>query len=149
MESSYSLPLPPNWGTNHEPTKGTSRLPTWDELEPLASFTSENVEHENTHQPTTCRSKLRKELHLKKLIRLPSKTLRRSVDYDAILDSGATSSFIKPDGGAMSTGQPSNKQVRMPNGQTLNTSFQAMLPNTTLNQKARECDILPGLQHNS
>ena len=37
----------------------------------------------------------------------------------------------------------------MPNGQTLNTSFKALLPNTTLNQKARECDILPGLHHNS
>ena len=71
MESSCSLPLPPNWGTNHEPTKGTSRLPTWDELEPLANFTSENVEHENTHQPTTCRSKLRKELQLKKTDQTP------------------------------------------------------------------------------
>ena len=149
MESSCSLPLPPNWGTNHEPTKGTARLPTWDELEPLASFTSETANHENTHQLEMCRSKLRKELQLRKLIRLPRKTLRQSMDHDAILDSGATSSFIKPDGGAMSTGQPSNKQVRMPNGQTLNTSFKAMLPNTTLNQKARECDILPGLQHNS
>ena len=37
----------------------------------------------------------------------------------------------------------------MPNGQTLSTSFKTLLPNTSLNQKARECDILPGLQHNS
>ena len=65
------------------------------------------------------------------------------------MDSGATSSFTKPNGGAKSTGQPSNKQVGMPNGQTLIAYFKALLPNTALNPKARECDILPGLQHNS
>ena len=37
----------------------------------------------------------------------------------------------------------------MPNGQTLNTSFKALLPYKTLNPKARQCNILPGLQHNS
>ena len=37
----------------------------------------------------------------------------------------------------------------MPNGQTLNTSLKALLPNKLLNPKARECDILPGLQHSS
>ena len=37
----------------------------------------------------------------------------------------------------------------MPNGQTLNTSFNALLLNKTLNPKARQCDILPGLQHHS
>ena len=65
------------------------------------------------------------------------------------LDSGATSSFIKPNGGAKFTGHPSNKGVRMTNGQTLSTSFKALLPDTTLNPIARERDILPGLQHNS
>ena len=73
--------------------------------------------------------------------------MRKSVRL--ILDSGATRSFIKPDGGAKSTGQPSNNKMRMPNGQTLNTSFKALLPNKILNPKARQCDILPGLQHNS
>ena len=66
-----------------------------------------------------------------------------------VLDSGAISGFIKPNGGAKSTGQPSNKEVRMPNGQTLSTSFKALLPNTALTPKARQCDIFPGLQHKS
>ena len=37
----------------------------------------------------------------------------------------------------------------MPNGQTLSTSVKALLPNKLLNPQARECDILPGLQHSS
>ena len=37
----------------------------------------------------------------------------------------------------------------MPNGQTISTSFKTLLLNTALNPKARQCDILPDLQHNS
>ena len=88
---------------------------------------------------------LRRKLQLRKLARLPSKVIRQKFGHNAILDSGSTSSFIKPNGGAKSTGQPSNKEARMPNGQTLSTSFKALLSNTSLNPKARECDILPGL----
>ena len=90
-------------------------------------------------------------MQLRKLVRLPSKVLRQRFGHNAVLDSGATRSFIKPNSGAKSTDQPSNKQVGMgvPNGQTLSTSFKALPPNTAVNQKARECDILPGLQHNS
>ena len=87
-------------------------------------------------------------MQLRKLIRLPGNVLRRRFGQNTILDSGATSSFIKPNGGAQSTGQPSNKKVGMPNGQILSISFKALLPNITLNQKERECDIFPGLQHN-
>ena len=115
----------------------------------MTSFTSEAVSHEDTHQPTTLRDRSRRDLQLRKLGRLPGKVLRQKFGHNSILDSGATSSFIKPNGGAKSTGQPSSKQVGMPNGQTLSTSFKAILPNTTLNPKTRECDILPGLQHNS
>ena len=149
MGSSCNLPLPPSWDTNPVPTCGTTMLPSWDELEPVSSFTSETVSQEDTQQPTTLKHRLKRELQLRKLIRLPGKVLKQKFGHNAILDSGATSSFIKPNGGARSTGQPSNKKVGMPNGQTLNTSLKALLPNTTLNQKARECDILPGLQHNS
>ena len=99
MGSNCSLPLPPNWDANYAPTSRTPMLPTWDELEPLASFTSETISQEDTHQPTTFRDRLKKELQLRKLIRLPSKALRQKFGHNAILDSGATSSFIKPNGG--------------------------------------------------
>ena len=81
------------------------------------------------------------------LLRLPTSAVKKIFGHNAVLDSGATSSFIKPDGGAISTGQKSSKTVRMPNGQTLSTSVKALLPNKLLNPQARECDILPGLQH--
>ena len=90
--------------------------PTWDELAPMASFTSEAVSQEDTHQPTTLRDRLKRELQLRKLIRLPGKVLKQKFGHNAILDSGATSSFVKPNGAAKSTGQPSNKEVSMPNG---------------------------------
>ena len=86
---------------------------------------------------------------MRKLLRLPTSSVKKIFGHNAVLDSGATRSFIKPDGGAIPTGQPSFKKVRMPNGQTLNTSLNAPLPNKLLNPKARECDILPGLQHSS
>ena len=110
-------------------------MPTWDELEPMASFTSEAVSQEDTHQPTTLKDRLKRELQLRKLIRLPGKVLKQEFGHNAILDSGATSSFIKPNGGAKSTGQPSNKEVGMPNGQTLSTSFKEPLPNTYSTKK--------------
>ena len=70
----------------------------------------------HTYQPPTFKDKLRRELQLRKLVRLPSSVLRQKFGHNAILDSGAISSFIKPDGGAQSTSQPTNKTVRMPNG---------------------------------
>ena len=91
---------------------------------------------------------MRRELQLRKLVRLPSSVPRQKFGHNAILHSAATSSFIKPNGGAKSTGQPSYKEVRMPNGQTISTSFKTLLLNTALNPKARQCDILPDLQHN-
>ena len=148
MESSCNLPLPPSWGANPVLNE-KPKLPSWEDMESSASFTNEAVSHDDTHHPPTFRDRLRRELQLRKAVRLPSNVLRQKFGHNAILDSGATSSFIKPNGGAKSTGQPSNKEVRMPNGQTLSTSFKALLPNTTLNPKARQCDILPGLQHNS
>ena len=149
MESNCSLPLSPNWVARSVPTSRLPILPTWDELEPLASFTSEAMSHEYTHQSSTFKDRLRRELQLRKLVRLPSKVLKQILGHNAILDLGVTSSVVKSNGGAKSTGQPSNKEVRIPNSQTLSTSFKALVSNTALNPKARECDILPGLQHNS
>ena len=61
MEPYYSLPLPPNWVANSASTSRAPILPTWDELEPLASFTNEAVSHEDTHQSLTFRDRLRSE----------------------------------------------------------------------------------------
>ena len=66
-------------------------------------------------------------MQLRKVVRLPSSFLRQKFGHNVTLDSGATSNFIKSDGGAKFTGQPSNKKVRIPNGQTLNTLFKARL----------------------
>ena len=114
-----------------------------------ASFS--NVEPEEVIQNTRTISKedLKSELKMKRLLRLPVKSLREIFGYNAVLDSGATSSFIKPEDGAIPTGEKSNKKVNMPNGNSLKTSHKALLPNKSLNAKARECDILPGLQHSS
>ena len=61
------------------------------------------------------------------MIRFPSKVPRHKFGH-VILDSGATSSFIKPNGGAIPTGQSSNKRARMTNGQALSTSAKPYSP---------------------
>ena len=82
-------------------------------------------------------------------MRLPVKSLRYVFGYNAVLDCGATNSFIKSENGAITAGKKSNKKVNMPNGTFLNPSHKALLPNENLNAQARECDIIPGLQHSS
>ena len=67
----------------------------------------------------------------------------------AVLDSGATSSFMRPQDGAIPTGEPSKKRVGMPDGTIIQAIKKAMLPITQLRKEARQCDILPDLQHNS
>ena len=62
MGSSCNLPLPPSWDTNPVPTSRTPILPTWDELEPVTSFTCEAVHQEDTQQPTTIKHRLKREL---------------------------------------------------------------------------------------
>ena len=66
-----------------------------------------------------------------------------------ILDSGASSTFMHPDDGAIPTGEPSDKVVGMPDGQTAKASEKALLPISSLNLEARKGDILPALAHNS
>ena len=119
MKSSCSLPaMPPSWGTSPMPLSGKPEIPSWNELEPSANFTTEAVSHDDTYQPPIFKDISRRELQLRKLVKLPSSVLGQEFGHNAILDSGsgATSSFIKPDGGAQSTSQPTNKTVRMPNG---------------------------------
>ena len=67
----------------------------------------------------------------------------------AVLDSGATSSFMTPQDGAIPTGEPSKKRVSMPDGTIIQATKKSMLPMTQFHKETRQCDILPGLQNNS
>ena len=67
----------------------------------------------------------------------------------AVIDSGATSSFWRPEDAHIKTGEASGKVVVMPNGQETRSSEKALLPNEQLNEAARDLDVLPELQHNS
>ena len=54
------------------PTSGKPELPSWNELEPSANFTTEAVSQDDAYQPPTFKDKLRRELQLRRLVRLPS-----------------------------------------------------------------------------
>ena len=93
-------------------------------------------------------------IKLSRISRLPRNALKEIFGDQifgdhAVLDSGATSTFIKPEHGAEPTGEKSTKIVRIPNGQSMQASEKAMLPNKKLRDKVRECDILPGLHKDS
>ena len=74
---------------------------------------------------------------------------RRKRKETAVLDTAATSSFWRLVDEHIKTNQPSGKQVSMPTGATAQTSEKAIIPNSKLNEKARECDLLPDLEENS
>ena len=54
-----------------------------------------------------------------------------------------------PDDGPIPTGEPSDKLVGMPDGQTAEASEKTLLPISPLNLDARKGDILSALAHNS
>ena len=74
---------------------------------------------------------------------------RKKKKETAVIDSAATSSFWRLVDDHIKTGEASNKQVAMPTGHTAATSEKALIPNKNLNEKARQCDLLPELQDNS
>ena len=74
---------------------------------------------------------------------------RKKRKETAVIDSAATSSFWQLVDDHIKTGEASNKQVAMPTGHTAATSEKALIPNKNLNEKARQCDLLPELQDNS
>ncbi len=65
-----------------------------------------------------------------------------------VIDSGATSSFVRPEENLPITGS-SSKVVRLPNGSSIQTTHTAILPFESLSAEARKADVLPGLQPNS
>ena len=67
----------------------------------------------------------------------------------AVIDLIATSNFWREECEHIATDIASNKVMMMPTGTTVNASMKALHPNTKLNDKARELDILPELKNNS
>ena len=65
-----------------------------------------------------------------------------------VLDSGATSSFVRPEEGLPITGT-SSKTVRLPDGSTIQATHTTMLPFDSIADKARKADVLPSLHPNS
>jgi hypothetical protein len=65
-----------------------------------------------------------------------------------VVDSGATSSFVRPEENLPITG-PSDKVVALPDGSTKQATHTAILPFESLSDEARRADVLPGLRPNS
>jgi hypothetical protein len=65
-----------------------------------------------------------------------------------VLDSGATSSFVRPEEKLPITGL-SSKIVKLPDGSAIQATHTALLPFESLSAKARRADVLPGLRPNS
>ena len=56
---------------------------------------------------------------------------------------------MRPQDGALPTGERSTKRVQLPDGRAVQASEKARLPWDKLQKKVRECDILASLEHNS
>jgi len=65
-----------------------------------------------------------------------------------VIDSGATSSFVRPEENLPITGA-SNKIVNLPDGSSIRATHTTMLPFESLSAEARKADVLPGLRPNS
>jgi len=65
-----------------------------------------------------------------------------------VIDSGATSSFVRPEENLPITGH-SNKIVNLPDGSSIHATHTTMLPFDSLTAEARKAVVLPGLRPNS
>ncbi len=65
-----------------------------------------------------------------------------------VLDSGATSSFVRPEENLPIAGL-SSKIVNLPDGRSIQATHTAVLPFESLTEEARKADVLPGLRANS
>jgi hypothetical protein len=66
-----------------------------------------------------------------------------------VVDSGATSSFVRPEENLPIIGPSNKKVVALPDGSTKQATHTAILPFQSLSDKARRADVLPGLRPNS
>ncbi len=74
-----------------------------------------------------------------------TRRIARRREHRIIIDSGATSHFMSKELD-LPTEAASNKDVYLPNNAKLKTPRQTKLPFKTLNNAAREADVLPGLK---
>jgi hypothetical protein len=65
-----------------------------------------------------------------------------------VVDSGATSNFVRPEEKLEITGT-SQKVVMLPDGSAIQATHTALLPFESLSPEARKADVLPGLRPNS
>jgi hypothetical protein len=63
-----------------------------------------------------------------------------------VVDSGATSSFVRPEENLPITG-PSSKIVNLPDGSAITATHTTMLPFESLSTEARKADVLPGIRN--
>ena len=59
-----------------------------------------------------------------------------------VVDSGATSSCVRPQDGCILTGEKSNKMFRVATGQPVQATEKAILPMSQSNQQAREAEVV-------
>ncbi len=74
-----------------------------------------------------------------------TRRIKRRRAMKLVIDSGATSNFVPEEIKIPRKGK-SSKEVYLPDNSTLQATYQAELPLNQLNEKAREANILPGLQ---
>ena len=109
--------------------QGMSQPPGWDQLLPTwgtANSTALPIINETAtvvdRMPdprSQFKAKLQQAVDVARLQQTSVRNLKRIVGHKAVLDSGATSSFIQPEDGAVPTGKPSKKKVWMPDGNSL------------------------------
>ena len=101
------------------------------------------INNSGAHVPQTSRSTINTWL----TNRIRRQTLPRG-ESSMVLDSGATSHFVRPEEDLSITGL-SNKIVNLPDGSTIQATHTATLPFDALSPQARQADVLPGLRPNS
>ena len=100
--------------------------------------------------PPTPLELLQSKLQQLKLQQLPCSVPKAQFgESQAVIDSEATSLFTRPQDGAIPTGKPSTKVAGILDGNVIQATEKALLPMDQLPDKARQCNILSGLQHNS
>ena len=104
------LPIPPSWKSTVPQWKDLNKEADWTEGESWSDIKAERLYN------------LQQLVKLLQISRLPRNALKEIFDDYVVQDSGATSSFIKPEHGAEPTGEKSTKNDKIPNGQSMRAS---------------------------
>jgi hypothetical protein len=111
------LPLPPGWATHEE--QGPEAEIT------ITDSVAYSKEEKAELSPL---EKLQARLSQSKMNRQPKESIKKLIKKQAILDSGATSTFMRAQDGAIPTGERSTKRVQLPDGRAVQASEKAKLP---------------------